>query len=617
MSLPDVKKVKILLGGLYMKKSFLTILLVVALVLSTGAQSPPQKQSKEDMEKNLVLVDKPQAVPDSMKAGFEAITADNVMALLTFVSSDLLDGRETATQGYKIAAEYAASLFKFWGIKPAGDMPSRGRFRGMTRGAGGATQPTRTYLQEIVFRETSDVSGTMKLETRIGAQTKSRTFQSGVDFSMRSSTAESLTAPVVFAGYGITEKEAKWDDFKKLDVKGKIVLILSEAPGKDNPKSPFQKNKKLKEKYFRTAPAMRRARGSRGPSKIQDISKRGPALIIQVQNTGKDDTIYKQLAATRRSSDARPIRTTPRRRLSLPGRTSPMRSGSTPVITITREIADAILESTGKTIDDLKNTIEKNLKPASINLRGTQLTITSTAKVKLVKCYNVLGLIEGSDPDLKNEVIVIGAHYDHLGRFGDYIYNGADDNGSGSVGVLAAARAFAVNPVKPKRSILFALWTGEEKGLLGSRYYVKNPYIPIDKTIMYFNMDMISRAYDEQTFTRMGRMFQFPGGKDLLKKIRLSDFMSVFFTTGLDGIVREANQYVGLDLFLREAVEGRGGGGTDFVSFASVKVPYIGTMAAMTSDYHQTSDSVEKVSKELFAKACRLTFLMTFAAANK
>jgi hypothetical protein len=617
MSLPNVKKVKILLGGLYMKKSFLTILLVVALVLSTGAQSPPQKQSQEDMEKNLVLVDKPQAVPDSMKAGFEAITADNVMALLTFISSDLLDGRDTASRGYKIAAEYAASLFKFWGIKPAGDMPSRGRFRGMTRGAGGATQPKRTYLQEIVFRETSDVSGTMKLETRIGAQTKSRTFQSGVDFSMRSSTAESLTAPVVFAGYGITEKVAKWDDFKKLDVKGKIVLILSEAPGKDNPKSPFQKNKKLKEKYFRTAPVMRRARGSRGPSKIQDISKRGPALIIQVQNTGKDDTIFKQLAATRRISDERPIITRARRRLSLPGRTSPMGGGSTPVITITREIANAILESSGKTIDDLKNTIEKNLKPASMNLRGTQLTITSTAKVKLVKCYNVLGLIEGSDPDLKNEVIVIGAHYDHLGRSGDYIFNGADDNGSGSVGVLAAARAFAANPVKPKRSILFALWTGEEKGLLGSRYYVTNPYIPIDKTVMYFNMDMISRAYDEQSLTRMGRMFQFPGAKDLMKKIRLSDFMTVNFTKGLDGIVREANQYVGLHLFLREAVEGRRGGGSDHASFASVKVPYVYTMAAMTSDYHQTSDSAEKVSKELFAKACRLTFLVSFAAANK
>jgi hypothetical protein len=150
-----------------MKKSFFTILLVVVFVLSIGAQSPPQKQSKEDIEKNLALVDKPQAVPDSMKAGFETITADNTMALLTFISSDLLGGRDTASQGYKIAAEYAASLFKLWGIKPAGDMPApRGRFRSIMRGAGGATKPKRTYLQEIVFRETSDVSGTIKLDTR-------------------------------------------------------------------------------------------------------------------------------------------------------------------------------------------------------------------------------------------------------------------------------------------------------------------------------------------------------------------------------------------------------------------------------------------------------------------
>jgi len=130
-------------------------------------------------------------------------------------------------------------------------------------------------------------------------------------------------------------------------------------------------------------------------------------------------------------------------------------------------------------------------------------------------------------------------------------------------------------------------------------------------------MDMISRAYDEQSFVRMGRMFQFPGAKDLLKKIRLSDFLMVNFTTGLDDIVRKANQYVGLHLFLREATVGRGGGGSDHSSFASVKVPYVYTMAAMTSDYHRTSDSAEKVSKELFAKACRLTFLVSFAAANK
>jgi len=597
------------------KKFALTIVLCVAVVFSMGAQSNPQ-QKPEDIEKNLVLVDKPQAVPDSMKVGFETIKPEDTISMLSFLSSDLLDGRDTGSKGYKIAAEYAVSLFKFWGIKPAGDMPvTRGRFPGMRAAGGPATPAKRSYFQEIVFRETSDVTGSMTLNTRRGSLEKSRVFKSGVDFSMRSSTAESLTAPVVFAGYGIVEKTAKWDDFKNLDVKGKIVIILSEAPGKDNPESPFQKIKELKEKYFPATPQFRMFRRG-GSSKIQEIMKLEPAAIIQIQNTRKDDSIYKQMAPSDQVNDERPIINRVRRRLSIPGGGGMMPGRST-VITITREIANAILENSGKTIDELKETIENKLKPCSMDIPGTKLTIASTAKVKLIRCRNVLGYLEGSDPKLKDEVIVIGAHFDHLGRSGDYIYNGADDNGSGSVGVLSAARAFSVNPVKPKRTILFALWTGEEKGLLGSRYYVQNPYFPIAKTAMYFNMDMISRAYDDQSFARMARMFQFPGGKELMEKINLSKFLTVSFTTGMDGLVREANQYVGLHLFLREAKEGARGGGSDQASFATVKVPYVYTMAAMTSDYHQPSDSVEKANKDLFTKACRLTYLVSFAAADK
>jgi len=596
-----------------MRKPVFAILLTLALVFMVGAQAPQRKA--EDVEKNLVLVDKPQAAPEEMRVGFETITEDSAMGMLEFLSSDLLEGRDTATRGYMLAAEYASSLFKIWGIEPAGDMPTP-VFRFFRRGPPPAP-PKQTYFQEIVFRETSNATGSLTLNLRKGAQEKSRTYVSGIDFSMMTSAAETLTAPVVFAGYGIREDAAKWNDFKNLDVKGKIVLILTEAPGKDDPESPFQKNKELKDKYFPQAPAMRMMRRGGGGGKTADLRKLGAAAILQVQNTGTDDTIYKRLASTRRPSDERPINTRPRRRLSIPGLGGMMSGGGAPIITISREIANAILENSGKTIDELKKSIETSMKPASMELSGTKLTIESTATVKLVKCLNVLGMIEGSDPELKKEVVVIGGHLDHLGHFDNYIYNGADDNGSGSVGVMTAARAFAANPVKPKRSILFALWTGEEKGLYGSRYYVEHPVFPMDKTAMYFNMDMISRAYDEQTFTRMSRMFQFPGGEDLLKKIDLAEFLTVSYTAGMDGLVREANQYVGLHVFLRESEPGRASGGSDHAAFAPKNVPFVYSMAAMTADYHQTGDSVDKVAGELFTKACRLTYLVSFAAANK
>jgi len=291
-----------------------------------------------------------------------------------------------------------------------------------------------------------------------------------------------------------------------------------------------------------------------------------------------------------------------------------------PTVTITREMANAILEGSGQKIDDLKQKIDSTLKPASIDLPGTRLSITTTARTNLVTCRNVVGFIEGSDPNLKNEAVVIGAHLDHNGMSGEYIFNGADDNGSGSVGVLNLARAFAANPEKPKRTVVFCLWTGEEEGLLGSRYYVQNPLYPMDKTVAYFNMDMISRPYTEENLNRMGRMMQLPMDNEVFKKIKVANFLPVSFSAGAGfaDILKTADQSVGLDLFLREAGENeRGMGGSDHSSFGFVKVPWVFVITSIHEDYHQTSDSVEKVSGEMMEKVSRLAYLTTYALADK
>jgi Zn-dependent M28 family amino/carboxypeptidase len=233
----------------------------------------------------------------------------------------------------------------------------------------------------------------------------------------------------------------------------------------------------------------------------------------------------------------------------------------------------------------------------------------------------VVGYIEGSDPNLKNEVVVIGAHLDHNGVSGEYIFNGADDNGSGSVGVLNLARAFASNPEKTKRTVVFCLWTGEEEGLLGSRYYVQNPLYPMDKTVAYFNMDMISRPYTEQNLNRMARMMQIPVDNEAFKKIKVSNFLPVSFSAGAGfaDVVKNADQYVGLDLYLRESGENmeRGMGGSDHASFAFAKVPWFFVITSMHEDYHQTSDSVEKVRGEMIEKVSRLAYMTTYALADK
>jgi hypothetical protein len=619
-----------------MKRVILPVCLIVALALAVFAQTPAKPQPKtppaqaqqaqppkpEDVLKNLVMVDKTVPPPDKAKTGFESITAKDSLTLLGYLSSDLMEGRETATRGYQLAADYAASLLALWKVKPAGDMPAMGRISGFGPGAPQAPPPQRSYLQEFALRDTLESSTSIGLELHLGALTKTRAFAAGTDFTGRFSTPQALTAPVVFVGYGITEKEIGWDDFKNLDIKGKVVLVLSEAPGKDDPKSPFQQKPDLKEKYFPAGPSMAMARMmGRGFNKTQEIAKLGPAAILLVQNTGKDADQFEAMATPRPVSDDRPVIAEGLHRLSLPGSSGTMPWESSPTINITREMADAILEASGQKLDDLKKRIESTMKPASMEVPGARLSLTTTARVQLTRSSNVIGCLEGSDPVLKNEVVVVGAHLDHLGKRGDYVFNGADDNGSGSIGVLNVARAFAANPYRPKRTVVFCLWAGEEEGLLGSRFYVQNPEFPLDKTVAYFNLDMISRPYDDKTIARMSRWFGVQPGDEIFKKIKPADFLPVSFSagTGLAEALRTADQSVGLEVLLREQGPSaeRGGGGSDHSSFGMVKVPWLFAITAMTEDYHQTSDSIEKVSGESIEKVSRLTYLTLFNLADK
>ena len=612
-----------------MRKCLVLAVLMVTASLAIRAQMPaPQPLKLEDVQKALSLVQTPQPVPEKYKAGFEAITARENMAMLGFIASDWMEGRDTASKGYALAADYAVSLFKMWGIKPAGDMPQAGGFGMMGGGGGGrggapAPPRERSYFQEITFKETSDVQSAITVETRSGASSRTRTFTAGVDYQAGSGAAETVAAPVVFVGYGISEPALGFDELKGLDVKGKIVMLLTEAPGKDDPKSLFQAKPELKDKYFPAGPVGGRG-GQGGPArfnKIAEIAKLGPAAIVTVANGGKDTDVYNALSMVRRPSDERPIINRPRTRLTIAGDGAPAGGpgGGGTSVAITREIANAILDGTGQTIDGLKGKIESSMKPASMEIPGAKLTVATTSKTTLVRGMNVIGMIEGSDPTLKSEYFVVGGHFDHTGRWEDYIYNGADDNGSGSVGVLAIAKAMAANPVKPKRTIVFALWTGEEKGLYGSRYYVRNPLFPIEKTVGYLNYDMISRAFDEANLARSTRQYNVAGAEETVKKIRGNRYATVSLTAGTEfaALTREMNKYVGLDLALRESPLGVGSGGSDHASFASVKVPFVYYMAAMTADYHQPTDSIEKIDADLFTKIIQMGYLTVFAYADR
>ncbi|MDD8026081.1 MAG: M28 family peptidase [Acidobacteriota bacterium] len=604
-----------------MKKRILTAVLLLAAFLTSYGQVPakPPAMKLEDVQKALVLIEKPEPAPAEWKAGFDLLTPANVLAMLSFASSDWMEGRETGAKGFLMAADYAISLFKMWGLKPGGDMgPASFRFQD---GQVTQTPGERTFFQAYSLREVEDIKGSLGLEVRKGDTIKKRLFRSGVDFGWYSSGTMDVTAPVVFIGYGIQESKIGWDELKGLNLKGKIVLVLSEAPGKDDPKSPFQA-KELKDKYLPTSPAVYTPGSPARYNKLTELAKLGPAAILVVSNAGQDVDTFKNLAVEkgRPVSTEQPFPKIYSRRLSLLGAPpEEYETAGSVTISVTREIADAILEGAGTTIDELKKKIETIRKPASAELPGTRLTLQAEAKTTLVKACNVVAILEGSDPKLKDEYLVIGAHYDGLGASDGNVWNGADDNASGSIGVLAIAQAMVMNPKKPKRSVVFCLWSGEEEGLFGSRFYVAHPLFPLAKTVGCINFDMISRAYDDTTSQRPLRKYKIPGSEELLKKIRPAFLAGAQTLQGGEFAdwQRRLNAFVGLDLILDERAQGTSSAGSDHNPFDKAKIPYIYYDAASTTDYHKVTDSVEKVAGDLYAKIIRLGYLTACAVADK
>jgi hypothetical protein len=596
-----------------MKKPLLFIIIFCFLAFSSLTGQQQKAEEKPDPMKNFSLITETKPVQEKVKVGFESITGQDAITYLKFISSDLLEGRETASEGYDIAAQYAASLFELWGIKPAGELERRRMsMRIMFQVPQKPSAPKRTYLQNIPLIETLGSEGMAAVEFQKGQLKKTKTFSQNMDYTYSASETQTLNAPVVFVGYGIQESSLKFDEYKNLDVKDKFVMMLSEAPGKDDPESPFNKGK-LKEKYY---PQRRRMRRMTSP-KNNLARDKGAVGILMVENSPEDNSdVPRRILEFQRINDERPIYPGQRRRMSLAenlGLSMPWES--IPTIRISRKMADDILQLVGETIDGLKGKIEKTLKSHSMVLPGVSFTVKTEVETKLVNSMNVLGYIEGSDPELKKEAIVIGAHLDHLGRRGDYIFNGADDDGSGSVGVMEIAEAFAKNPVKPKRSIVFALWCGEEKGLLGSRYYVANSFM---KTAVNLNLDMISRTYEKERIAMMARRWGAEIGKEVLEKIDAKKFVSLTYdakTPEIDKIMRENNNHVGLHIHLQGQEDASGG--SDHAPFARAKIPWAFFIAAMTEDYHQPSDTVDKVSPDLMKKIIRLTYLAAFDLADR
>ncbi|OQX86123.1 hypothetical protein B6D60_06775 [candidate division KSB1 bacterium 4484_87] len=374
------------------------------------------------------------------------------------------------------------------------------------------------------------------VSTKTGTDTLTLSYQEEKDFlPFGFSASIDRTLPVVFAGYGITSPKNNWDDYANLDVKGKIVLVLGGRP-------------QLKDAHWKYE--------SRSRNKAKNARKHGAAALLIIGS---------------------PIGTVSYRQ-SVPG------------MFIAKSVAENLLKGSDFTIEQLTDTMNKTQQPLSLQLKFPIRIKISAEHKKQQSTMNIVGYLPGSDPKLKNEYIVIGAHADHLGQLGDLIFHGANDNASGTATVMEIARAFSSLPKKPRRSLVFITFAGEEMGLLGSKYYTAHPIFPLKKTKAMINLDMVGSGWE---------------GVMIVGGFTFPEFADLF---------NHHHELIGYGNVLRRWTSNN----SDHYPFHEHGVPSV-FLYSPTSlpTYHTTGDKPETLDPEVMEAIGRLVFRVAYDLANQ
>jgi Zn-dependent M28 family amino/carboxypeptidase len=408
----------------------IAVLLTTTLVFSQN--KPANKPSVTDP-----------SLPPAAQTALRNVNPENIRQHVRFLSHDLLEGRGTGTRGGDIAAEYIATQFALDGLKPMGDNGS--------------------YMQKVplVGVTTLPESSSFVLQPAKGEPMKLTYKDEYVAYNQNLTAKVAIDAPIVFVGYGIEAPEYKWNDYKDVDVRGKVLLMLvNEPPSNDEN---FFKGKALT--YY-----------GRWTYKYEEAARKGAIGVILIHKTDMASYGWEVV----RNSNS--------------GEKSFLRADHPQLDAaswIQLDVARALAKTSGMDLDQmLKSAQSRDFRPVEMNAK---LKATLVSKIRPMQSNNVIAMLPGSDPKLSSEAVIFTAHYDHLGirpdQPGDNIYNGAADNATGCGILLEMARAIASAPQHPKRSMIFASVTAEEQGLLGSEYLGKHPPIPAGKIVLNLNYD--------------------------------------------------------------------------------------------------------------------------------
>lgn len=446
-----------------------------------------------------------------------AITRGELEAHVAHLADDALAGRRAGTPGAERAARYVVRAFQAAGLEAPSSHPA--------------------YLQTFDFAVGVELGRENRLILQHGDR-RITVFEPGRDFlPMAGSLADRIVQPVVFAGYGISAPEVGYDDYAGVDVRGRVVMVLRYGPEGDDPAGRF--GGFLSERYKAATAA------ARGASAILFVS--GPAT----------DEIDRLIPF---QMDAEP------------------RNLGIVALSISQSVGQRIAATGGGDLARWQREIDGTRKPRSrvlpeavVNLRSDVRPITRTT-------HNVIGLVEGHDPRLAREAVIVGAHYDGLGLGGagsldpvpGEVHNGADDNASGVAALVELAQHFATGRNRPARTVVFIAFGAEEEGMLGSAHYVSHPILPLTDLVAMINLDMIGRMEDELILYGVGSSEAWPG------------------------LIEESNREIGLPVRLMPD----GYGPSDHAAFYLRQIPVLALFTGVHDDYHRATDDADLLDYE-------------------
>ena len=463
------------------------------------------------------------------------ILSEELSQHVNYLASDSLAGRKPGTEGDLAAAKYIANEFEKVGLLKFNE----------------------TYFQKLMV--TTEVKAGEKNSFTIGEYSATL----ATDYTPMSYTANAnVEAKVVFAGYGfnINEDSLKWNDFDKIDAKGKWVIILRADPELDNPNSAFITYSKDRTKILAARDA-----GAAG------------VLLVSGAEVEKDDLLMELKLGRDNVSEM------------------------IPVANITRALANKILLQSGKTIEDLEKLIIESHSPSSFEIE-TSVNISLEVIKGEVETQNVVAYIEGSDPNLKNEYVVLGAHYDHLGMGGaesgsrrpdtTAVHNGADDNASGVAAMIEIAEKLSAMKDSLKRSVVFVAFAGEEMGLLGSKFFAENPLFDLKSVQTMINLDMVGRLDTTSNTLSIGGTGTSTAFENLLKEMEKSSNLNI-------------------------AQSPEGFGPSDHASFYVLDIPVLFFTSGGNSEYHTPFDDADLINFNGMKKVADFGFQLIVNLANK